>query len=263
MTKGITLFIFGAAVGITAWVVYGDRVTPVATNEANTNISNTLVNAEAEKDDEPAVGGGAEEEEQEAAQNDKELPPSVLLDVPFTSQAPHADWSLPYKEACEEAAMLMLHLANKKVASISADDADQAIKDLVAYEVKIFGFYEDTTAEQTVEFAEKFYDESYSVIENPTLEDMKKKLAAGKPIAAPMAGQLLGNPYYTAPGPVFHYLVIRGYDDTTSEFITNDPGTRRGELYRYSYDTILNAMHDWPGSEEKMTTGAKVIIVSE
>lgn len=247
MSKGIVLFILGAAVGITAWVVYGDRVAPVNINEPNTNTVSTNVNADAESD-EPAVGGEPEE---------------VLLDVPFTSQAPHANWDLPYKEACEETAMLMLHLANENATSVTADEADQAIKDLVAYEVKIFGFYEDTTAEQTAEFAEKFYDESYSVIENPTLDDMKKQLAAGKLIAAPMAGRLLGNPYYTAPGPVFHYLVIRGYDDASEEFITNDPGTRRGELYRYSYDTIMNAMHDWPGSEDTMTTGRKVIIIPE
>ena len=36
------------------------------------------------------------------------LPASLLLEVPFTSQAPFGNWDEPYQEACEEAVMLML-----------------------------------------------------------------------------------------------------------------------------------------------------------
>jgi len=31
----------------------------------------------------------------------------INLPVPFTPQAPHANWAMPYKEACEEASALM------------------------------------------------------------------------------------------------------------------------------------------------------------
>ena len=33
---------------------------------------------------------------------------SINLAVPFQPQAPYADWSLPYKEACEEASVTMV-----------------------------------------------------------------------------------------------------------------------------------------------------------
>lgn len=54
---------------------------------------------------------------------------------------------------------------------------------------------------------------------------------------------MLGNPYFTPPGPIYHMLVIKGYNLT--EFITNDPGTRRGADYVYSYQTLMKAIHDW------------------
>jgi hypothetical protein len=38
----------------------------------------------------------------------KPLPKQVLLSVPFTPQAPHANWNPPFDEACEEAALLMV-----------------------------------------------------------------------------------------------------------------------------------------------------------
>lgn len=37
-------------------------------------------------------------------------------------------------------------------------------------------------------------------------------------------------------------MVIRGYDETY--FYTNDVGTRRGENFRYTHETIMDAMHD-------------------
>ncbi|MCR4279964.1 MAG: hypothetical protein NUV82_00890, partial [Candidatus Komeilibacteria bacterium] len=37
-----------------------------------------------------------------------ELPAEYNLDVPFMSQAPHANWDLPYQEACEEASLIMV-----------------------------------------------------------------------------------------------------------------------------------------------------------
>src|SRR5690606_17648726 len=37
------------------------------------------------------------------------LPNQVNLDVPFYSQAPEGDWSLPWQEACEESSLLLAH----------------------------------------------------------------------------------------------------------------------------------------------------------
>ena len=57
-------------------------------------------------------------------------------------------------------------------------------------------------------------------------------------------------------------LVIVGYTET--EFITHDPGTRRGKNYRYTFDTIMDAIHDWTGVKEEIGTGVpRVLIVTQ
>jgi len=92
-----------------------------------------------------------------------------------------------------------------------------------------------------------------------TVEDLKKELAAGNPVIIPAAGRLLSNPNFTGAGPLYHVLVLIGYN--SKGFIANDPGTRRGEKYFYSYNVLYNAIHDFPGSKEKILEGRKAMVV--
>jgi len=93
------------------------------------------------------------------------------------------------------------------------------------------------------------------------LEYMKKELSKGNLFIAPMAGQELENPYFRVPGPLYHVLVITGFDNNKKEFITHDPGTRRGQDFHYSYEIIQNAIHDFPGKKSDILEGAKNIIL--
>lgn len=198
----------------------------------------------------------------EAPRNNDELPASFNLAVPFTPQAPHGNWSEPYKEACEEASLYMVYEYYRGIGEglIAADTADAEIKKIVAFEMQLFGAYEDTTAEETGTLAEMMYGyENVETIDNPTVEQIKTHVVAGHPVIVPVAGRLLGNPYFTAPGPIYHMFVVRGYT-ADEKFITNDPGTRRGEAYVYDFDTLMNAMHDWNSGEE-ITDGKKVVLV--
>lgn len=186
------------------------------------------------------------------------VPPVELnLAIPFTSQAPHANWDLPYQEACEEASVLMAarFLLGRTIAG--ADDANNAIVELVNYNVEQLDQPIDTTAEQTAKIIESYYDLDATVLYNWTWNDVKLALAQGYPVILPAAGRELGNPNFTAPGPIYHMLVIKGY--TESIVITNDPGTRKGADYQYSYDTLANANHDWNGGD--VGNGDKVIII--
>jgi hypothetical protein len=70
---------------------------------------------------------------------------------------------------------------------------------------------------------------------------------------------MLGNPYFSGDGPPYHMLVLTGYK--RGKFITNDPGTRRGEGYMYKEDVIMNAIHDWAGSKETIRDGEKAMMV--
>lgn len=202
-----------------------------------------------------------EEVADEVFEKEVVLPASVNLAVPFTSQAPHGVWEMPYKEACEEASLYMAHAFFDGVltSSIDSDTADQDLVKMVAFENDLFGYFEDTTAEQTALIAEMYYGYQTLLIEDPTVEQIKEQLALGRPVIVPAAGQLLGNPYFTAPGPLYHMLILRGYT-ASNQFIANDPGTKRGEAYVYDIDTIMNAMHDWNNGGE-ITEGRKVVLV--
>jgi hypothetical protein len=189
------------------------------------------------------------------------LPDSINLAVPFTAQAPHGNWGEPYKEACEEASVYMVasYYDGVPEGQMPADETDLDLLQIVAFERELFGFYEDTTAEKTGVFAELMFGYAYTLIYDPTVEKIKEQLVAGRPVIVPAAGRLLGNPYFTAPGPVYHMIVIRGYTQD-NQFIVNDPGTKHGEAYLYDFDTIFYAMHDWNNGDE-ITDGAKVVLV--
>lgn len=208
----------------------------------------------------PEVEKEEELEALEVIEETSDLPAQINLAVPFTPQAPYANWDLPYQEACEEAVVYMVHAyyQGTPAGKIAAETADAALLQIVEYEKVLFGDYLDTTAEQTATLIEQMYGyERVELIVNPTVEQIKEQVAAGRPVIVPAAGQELHNPYFTQPGPLYHMYVIRGY--TPKGFITNDPGTRRGEGYTYSYDTVMSTMHDW--NEGDVANGQKIIIV--
>lgn len=187
------------------------------------------------------------------------LPSQVNLDVPFTSQAPFGNWDLPYQEACEEASLLMVDaFYETRTDNISPQIAKQVIDDMVAYENKTFGDYKHTSAAETAKMAKEFFDyRDVRVISLKNPEQMKRVLANGYPVIIPAAGKLLGNPNFRNGGPIYHMLVVKGY--TKDRFITNDPGTRKGADYTYSYTTLMNAIHDWHA--EDITKGEPVMLV--
>lgn len=189
------------------------------------------------------------------------LPKEVNLAVPFTAQAPHANWEDPYGELCEEASVLMAvsYLTNKKIPN--ADFANSALLAIQAFEEKRFGYYKDTNAEETaVILREHFGYKKVEVKQNPTIDDIKRALADGRLVITPLAGQKIGNPFYKPPGPLYHMLVITGYT-ADGLFITNDPGTRRGENLSYKQEILMNAIHDWR-ADRNIELGKKVVLIA-
>jgi hypothetical protein len=181
--------------------------------------------------------------------------------VPFLCQAPYGNWAQPWQDACEEAAIIMA-MAFVKGHPVDRESGNREILDLVAFQIRRYGGHHDLTAARTARLIKDYYQ--YSKIEvryNFTVDDIKEELSKGNIVIAPMAGRLLGNPYYTRPGPAYHYMLFKGFDDQTGEFITNDPGTRRGKDYRYKYATAYSAIHDWTGDKQTIDRGRKAIIV--
>jgi len=187
---------------------------------------------------------------------------SVLHDVPFTPQAPFGEWSDPrQQDGCEEASALMA-VAWARGTTLSYTDAKKEIIAMAEYENTTYGSNKDTDVDATASRLLKEYMNftNYEIIYTPT-EEQLKEFVQEQVIIMPAQGQRLGNPYFTAPGPETHMLVIIGYDKTKDEFITNDPGTRRGQYFRYSPATIMKAMYNYPTNKQEASPYEKAIIV--
>jgi len=198
------------------------------------------------------------------AKDDLELD-HVLINVPFTSQAPLGHWDDPRQEdGCEEASILMSWLWINH-STMSAQQAENAIIEISDFEQATYGNYHDFNAEDTAKLIEDYYHyDKLDVRINPSIEDIKIALKRGFLVLVPSNGQLLNNPHYKQPGPTTHMLVIKGFDDRKKEFITNDPGTRYGEGYTYSYNVLYNAMIDYPSGNHGSQVGRpKAMIIVE
>ena len=117
------------------------------------------------------------------------LPNEFNLAVPFTSQAPTGEWALPYQEACEEASAIMVDAFYRgETGRIPPDVATKAITNLVAFEKKILGFYEDTSALDTAKFIKAYFGYPTVVIQPLTSEsELKRAIANGYPVIRPLA----------------------------------------------------------------------------
>jgi len=202
-----------------------------------------------------------EEEEEEtvsSASSDETRPSAINWDVPFTSQAPFANWDEVHKEACEEASILMVLRYFSGDPFESEEEADAALDEVLAAN-EAMGFAVDTTADQ-VRMLLLSLDPSLSasLIRNPSVDTLKAVLGDGALVIVPASGTALGNPYFRVPGPRYHMLVLRGFTDD-GYVITNDPGTKRGEEFVYRWDVLMDAMHDWNGGA--VESGEKVVVV--
>ena len=184
--------------------------------------------------------------------------------VPFTTQAPFGNWSdLRQEDGCEEASSLMA-IRWARGQSLTAAEALQQITGASDYILNKYGEYRDVSPLDTVNWIIKDYFAypKAAVKYNASLADIIAELDKGNLVLAPMNGQLLHNPYYTAPGPVNHMLVIRGYDPEKKTFITNDPGTRHGELYEYDAQLLYSSIRAYlTGNLEPVSTVKKDVIV--
>ena len=191
------------------------------------------------------------------------LPEKVLIDVPFTSQAPFGNWADERQDyGCEEASILMsVYWAEGK--ELTPKIAEEEIIAISEFEKKVYGNFYDTSAADTLKVLQTYFGYvNARVAYDIDVDDIKAELAGGNVVVVPINGRLLENPYFTPPGPPKHKIVIRGYDDVTGEFITNDPGTKRGEGYRYSYAVMKRALVDYPsGRDEEITDPRTAMIV--
>ncbi|HPX94572.1 MAG TPA: C39 family peptidase [Candidatus Moranbacteria bacterium] len=168
--------------------------------------------------------------------------------VPFIVQAPFANWEDPiFQNACEEASMIMAMGWVESAPSFSPQEAYDLIKKLVEFEDENLGYNTDTdTKDMEKIFREYFRHEKIASKENISIGQIKNELERGNIVLVPTFGRALGNLNYTSPGPVTHMLVIIAYDEDKKQFVTNDPGTRKGKDYRYDENVLFDAIWEYP-----------------
>lgn len=191
------------------------------------------------------------------------LPKQHLISaVPFTVQAPFAEWSNPiFQDACEEASIIMAQ-AWVEGTSLTKEQAKKDIEALAKYEKKQFGHAVDTSIEDTRSLLRDSLGVKNSEVQRGvTIADIQEALASERLVIIPTDGRKLKNPNFKQPGPSRHMLVIVGYDTETKEFIVNDPGTRKGEGYRYNQAVLYDAMLDYPtGKHAEAKSTDKVML---
>ncbi len=191
---------------------------------------------------------------------------SIYHTVPFIPQAPYGNWNdRRQSSACEESSALMA-IKWSYNAKLSKNEALARIIDIAKFEEKNYGSYYDTSAEDTKKRIFNEYFNYYNVrvknAANPEL--IIKELNKNRIVIVPVNGQKLDNPYFTPPGPERHMLVIKGWDNYSQNFITNDPGTRRGRDFTYHRDNLFSAIRDYKsGYKLPISKSNKVMIIVE
>lgn len=190
-------------------------------------------------------------------------PNKYLIKTVFVPQAPEKNWDQPWQDACEEAALLTVHYFYRNITpDISQIKSD--ILSMIDFE-NIQSFSHDMDLSQMELVSQKYLGYKTEIINNPTIDDIKKYLTKDIPVIVPASGKILfqENKHFKAGGPYYHNLTILGYDDDQKKFIVHDVGTQFGAYFKYSYQLLLESIHDFPSSKNKqdINTGDKKVLI--
>ncbi|MDD5693411.1 MAG: C39 family peptidase [Patescibacteria group bacterium] len=181
----------------------------------------------------------------------------ALLMVPYTVQAPFANWNI-HEESCEEAALLMIHyyLSGNQIDIIPPSTANQELIEMVSWEKTNYGREKDLSIYEVGKLAADYYGYKYQVTEDITADNVKQAISEGNPVMVPVITHALRNPHY-GPNPSYHILVIKGYNP--AGIITNDAGVKEGKDYFYTWDILWQAIDT---QSKQMNQGRDMLVVT-
>ena len=191
------------------------------------------------------------------------LPDSVRLNVPFTVQAPFANWDREHEEYCEAAALLMARNYYRKDgrATIPPAEADRDMTAIVAYERKTFPGVLDLPLSDMAVVGGALDPPLQGEVVQADPDEIKRDLASGWPVIVPVmthggpGGQKI-KPYYGATN-VYHVILLIGYD-ASGQLISNDAGIKEGQYLTYSWDLLSTAMD---AQDRKYGQGRVMLVV--
>lgn len=194
----------------------------------------------------------------------------VVINVPFFAQAPGGGWNDTCQgAACEETALVQAYMwingvnYTDKYGIYSDSDMLQryGLRQILAmcdYEYDNFPshLYHDTSINDTAKLWQGFYGRPSKVIENPTAGRLKRGIDAGHTYVVPINGEkiLTSLPYSDPAKLPAHSILLVGYNEARGEFIVNDPGTWRGQGWRFNQEDLMAAIRDYPSGNEAPVT---------
>jgi len=191
------------------------------------------------------------------------LPKSYLIKTTFVPQAPEKNWDQPWQDACEEAALLTA-IYYLKDQSPAVSQIKNDILALIDYQTQM-GWPKDINLSQMSQIANDYFQINSKIIINPTIEEIKYYISQNKPVLVPANGKVLfrENKYFKDEGPYYHNITILGYNDAKKQFTVHDVGTQHGAYFTYSYQTLMESIHDLPSSGDKydINLGQPAILV--
>ena len=191
------------------------------------------------------------------------LPSQVLLQVPFTTQAPLNNWA-KHQESCEAATLTMLVAYWQHNAAVVIDPhaADATINQIDAWKSQ-----PDLNVTMMGELAEQHFGYAYRIVPNDP-KVIAEQLSAGRPLIAEVRTHALGNPRY--PGysthyeqngySVPHFILIIGYDSTGVWL--NDPGISWGRGYHITYAQLAHAIDSLDQHHPALNQGQVLLLLA-
>lgn len=170
--------------------------------------------------------------------------------VPFTVQAPIGYWTeKPWADYAEEACVYMAYKWGTDSEMPGQYDTAANLKAVGQWETDHLGTSALTDIPQTLQMLNQALGYTKATLSTQITESgLKALLDKGNILIIPVNGQVLDNPYYGDPAPEHHMIVV--YDYNADGFLTNDPGTRRGEGFLYPATKILESLQDLNGERQ-------------
>ena len=191
------------------------------------------------------------------------LPSQILLQVPFTTQAPLNNWA-QHQESCEAATLTMLvsYWQHSSAVVIDPHAADASINQIDRWKSQ-----PDLNVTMMGDLAEQHFGYAYRLVPNDS-KVIAEQLSAGRPLIAEVRTHALGNPRY--PGysthyeqngySVPHFILIIGYDSTGVWL--NDPGISWGRGYHISYAQLTHAIDSLDQHHPSLNQGQVLLLLA-
>lgn len=191
------------------------------------------------------------------------LPDHLLLQVPFTTQAPLNNWG-QHQESCEAANLTMLYYywTDQNAVVIDPHAADTLINQIDGWKPR-----PDLNDMMLGEMAHQHLGYTYTILPNDQAV-IAQQLSAGRPLLAEVRTHGLGNSHYPGYATHFeetgysvpHFVMIIGYDSTGVWL--NDPGISWGRGYHISYAQLAHAIDDLDQHHPNLAQGQVLLLIA-